>query len=239
MKPGRWFGPGFAAILIAAWAGLLAFDLAGSAPLIRDWPWVMARVLGQCWLDVGLFIVAHDAMHGTLLPGHAAVNDRVGRLCLLLYAGFPYGRFRAAHFRHHLYAGTDSDPDFHAPAPTRFLPWLGAFFGHYFGFREFAGLLVVSLILMRLGVVMPRLLIFWALPAVLSAVQLFTFGTFLPHRHDGSEFPDPHRARSQNFPPWLSLITCFHFGYHHEHHRRPDVPWWGLPALWRGGKPQD
>ncbi|MFA9473554.1 MAG: fatty acid desaturase [Filomicrobium sp.] len=27
----------------------------------------------------------------------------------------------------------------------------------------------------------------------------------------------------------MSLLTCFHFGYHHEHHLQPDVPWWRLP----------
>jgi beta-carotene ketolase (CrtW type) len=28
----------------------------------------------------------------------------------------------------------------------------------------------------------------------------------------------------------VSLLTCFHFGYHHEHHDTPWVPWWKLPA---------
>ncbi|HYD98464.1 MAG TPA: fatty acid desaturase, partial [Alphaproteobacteria bacterium] len=29
----------------------------------------------------------------------------------------------------------------------------------------------------------------------------------------------------------VSLLTCYHFGHHHEHHLRPDVPWWRLPSL--------
>ena len=33
-----------------------------------------------------------------------------------------------------------------------------------------------------------------------------------------TDYPDAHRARSNDMPTWLSLITCFHFGYHHEHH---------------------
>jgi len=42
---------------------------------------------------------------------------------------------------------------------------------------------------------------------------------------------DPHHALSSNFPPWLSLLTCYHFGYHREHHEAPGVPWWRLPEL--------
>ena len=36
--------------------------------------------------------------------------------------------------------------------------------------------------------------------------------------HGASNYPDEHRSRSNNMPTWLSLITCYHFGYHHEHH---------------------
>ncbi|WP_208766779.1 fatty acid desaturase [Nostoc flagelliforme] len=25
-------------------------------------------------------------------------------------------------------------------------------------------------------------------------------------------------------------MSCYHFGYHQEHHEYPDVPWWKLPA---------
>lgn len=236
MKPGTWLGIGFGAALLVIWGSLLAFDLVGHGAGLGSWPGVLARVLLQCWLNVGLFILAHDAMHGTLVPDHPAANDWAGRVCLFLYAGFSYHRLRAAHFRHHRFSGTETDPDFHAPDPTRFLPWLFAFLRRYFRFREFIGLVLASFGLLWLGVALPRLLIFWALPAILSAVQLFTFGTFLPHRHDDQEFPDHHRTRSQGYPPLLSLITCFHFGYHHEHHCRPDVPWWGLPALRRAGR---
>ena len=30
-----------------------------------------------------------------------------------------------------------------------------------------------------------------------------------------------------------SLVTCYHFGYHHEHHLYPAVPSWRLPAARR------
>jgi beta-carotene ketolase (CrtW type) len=83
------------------------------------------------------------------------------------------------------------------------------------------------------GVPFPNLLLFWAAPALLAAVQLFYFGTYRPHRHDTAPFTDRHRTRSDGFPSWLSLLTCFHFGYHHEHHIAPQVPWWNLPRFRR------
>ena len=69
-------------------------------------------------------------------------------------------------------------------------------------------------------------MVFWALPALLSALQLFYFGTYQPHRSDAAPFEDNHRARTVERPVWLSFLTCYHFGYHLEHHRYPWVPWW-------------
>ena len=77
-------------------------------------------------------------------------------------------------------------------------------------------------------------MLFWAAPAVLSAVQLFYFGTYLPHRREAQDFADQHRTRTNEFPAIISLLTCFHFGYHHEHHSHPSAPWWRLPDIHRG-----
>ena len=66
----------------------------------------------QTWLSVGLFIVAHDCMHGSLAPFRPGVNRWVGRLCLFLYAGFSFDRLIGNHFAHHRHAGTADDPDF-------------------------------------------------------------------------------------------------------------------------------
>ena len=74
----------------------------------------------------------------------------------------------------------------------------------------------------------------WMLPAVLSAVQLFIFGNYLPHCGDAVD--KPHRANSNAWPELVSLVTCFHFGgYHEEHHRFPDTPWYDLPR--HGARP--
>jgi beta-carotene ketolase (CrtW type) len=37
----------------------------------------------------------------------------------------------------------------------------------------------------------------------------------MPHKPElRPEFTDRHRARSNDYAWWLSLLTCFHFGYH-------------------------
>ena len=37
--------------------------------------WVVPSILVMTWLYVGLFITAHDAMHGSLSPRHPRLND--------------------------------------------------------------------------------------------------------------------------------------------------------------------
>ena len=183
-----------------------------------------------CWLNVGMFIVAHDAMHGSLAPGRPKINRNVGRTSLLLYAGFFYDRLLPEHMAHHREPGTAGDPDFSVDHPKHFWPWYLQFFRHYFGWQQLLFLSGVVIAYLAIGASYTNILLFWAVPAVLSSLQLFYFGTYLPHRHDERPFDDHHNARS-NACGWLtSLLSCFHFGYHHEHHRAPHVPWWRLPA---------
>jgi beta-carotene/zeaxanthin 4-ketolase len=225
-------GVGLAATLIAMWLALhiySVFFVTISAANALLWVPVIAL---QCWLYVGLFIVAHDCMHGSLAPFRPRLNRAIGRLCLGLYAGFSYDALNRAHHQHHRHAGTADDPDFDERPPHGFVAWFLAFFREYFGWREFLSIAAVFWIyLLVLGAHPANLILFWALPSLLSAVQLFTFGTYLPHKPGALPFADRHNARSNEFPVWLSLLTCFHFGYHHEHHEVPDAPWWRLPAV--------
>lgn len=189
-------------------------------------------VLAICWLNVGLFIVAHDCMHGSLAPGRPRLNRWIGRATLALYAGFSFDRLLPKHFEHHRSAGTAADPDFSLEHSRRFWPWYFAFLRQYFGLRELLTLTaLVGIYVLLLGASYPNLLLFWALPAILSSLQLFLFGTFLPHRAEEHPFADRHNARSNDFGWLASLLTCFHFGYHHEHHRSPQTPWWRLPSI--------
>ena len=224
-------GLALASLIVGAWLVLhlaAVFFLPMEGATLLAAPLLVALI---CWLNVGLFIVAHDAMHGSLAPGRPGVNLLWGRLTLLLYAGFWMDRLRPKHFDHHKHVGTDLDPDFSEGRPDRFWPWYLQFFRTYFGWREFAVLFAVTwTYILLLGAPVANVLLFWALPAILSSLQLFTFGTYLPHRHEEDEFADHHRARSNDFGWLASLLTCFHFGYHREHHMSPGTPWWALPA---------
>jgi len=225
------------ALAAAIFGGWLAIHLWAMFAFRLTWaslPFALAVAALQCWLSVGLFIVSHDAMHGSLAPGRPRLNARVGAALLFLYAGFGWRRMRDAHFAHHRAPGSRDDPDFDADHPRHFWLWYTGFLRRYFGWRS--GLyvsLVVAAYWLVLDVPMVKIVLLYGLPAIGSSLQLFYFGTFRPHRHDGSQFADRHNARSEGFGPWLSLASCFHFGYHHEHHLAPHVPWWGLPAARR------
>jgi beta-carotene ketolase (CrtW type) len=198
-------------------------------------PWAAVPVLMAiiCWLNVGLFIIAHDAMHGSLAPGRPRLNRAFGRAALLLYAGFWFDTLLPKHMAHHQHPGSDRDPDFSSNHPARFWPWYMEFFRRYFGLRQLLLLSMIVAVYLWLGASYPNLLLFWAVPAILSSLQLFYFGTYLPHRHDEQPFADHHNARTNQFSWLMSLLSCFHFGYHHEHHLAPHVPWWRLPFVHR------
>jgi beta-carotene ketolase (CrtW type) len=144
--------------LIAGWLSLHAYSM-----FVHRWtplgialaPFLIAL---QCWLNVGLFIVAHDCMHGSLAPFRPRLNRAIGRTCLALYAGFSYDRMIGKHFAHHRHSGTAEDPDFHADGPRDFWPWFIAFFRRYFGLRELVtlwALIALYVVVLRVDPVMP------------------------------------------------------------------------------------
>lgn len=191
----------------------------------------VALILLRTFLCTGIFITAHDAMHGLAAPGHPRLNDALGALCTRSYAGFSFGELRAAHHRHHDTPARDGDPDWHDGTHPGFWRWLLAFGGRYMRWSQIVIIAIAHNIGVRLlGVPEPQMWVFVWLPAVLSALQLFTFGTWMPHREPVGGHTNPHAARSSGFPPWLSFVTCYHFGYHLTHHAFPWIPWWRLPT---------
>jgi beta-carotene/zeaxanthin 4-ketolase len=207
---------------------------------IYNWPLALALAAVQCWLSVGVFIICHDAMHGSLIPGKHRLNGAIGAVLLALYAGFAWAQLRDAHFAHHKLAGHPGDPDFDEHHPDDFWRWYGTFFRRYFGWRSILFVhTVVGIYWLALDVPMAQIVLLYGLPALGSSLQLFYFGTFRPHRHlrgeDAQAFADRHNTRSEEFGTLASLASCFHFGYHLEHHRRPDVPCWALPQARRAG----
>lgn len=229
-------GLAIAAAIVVAW---LAIHVAGI--FFWQWRWAsaplaVAMIVVQAWLSTGLFIVAHDAMHGALAPGWPRLNRLAGSVCLGLYATLSYRALLPKHGAHHRHAGSADDPDFHAGEPRRLLPWFGRFFRGYYSHGQILRITAVALVYtLLLGARLENIAAFWAVPALVALAQLFVFGTYLPHRHGDEPFADHHQARSLTASPLVSLLTCFHFGgYHHEHHLTPGVPWWRLPTVRQG-----
>jgi beta-carotene ketolase (CrtW type) len=225
--------------IAGSWLAIHAYGMFVFELTWRTWPLALVMAGVQCWLSVGVFIVCHDAMHGTLVPGRPRVNSAIGAVLLALYAGFAWKQLRDAHFAHHKLAGHAGDPDFDEHNPGNFWRWYATFFRRYFGWRSILFVhTVVGIYWLVLDIPMAQIVMLYGLPALGSSLQLFYFGTFRPHRHEAEDrpgFSDRHNTRSEDFGTLASLASCFHFGYHLEHHRRPDVPWWALPAARRAG----
>jgi len=233
-------GLGLALLIAGSWLGIHAYGMFVFELTWTNWPFALALAAVQCWLSVGVFIVCHDAMHGSLVPGKPKLNGAIGTVLLALYAGFAWRQLRDAHFAHHKLAGHAGDPDFDEHHPGDFRRWYATFFRRYFGWRSILFVhTVVGIYWLVLDIPMVQIVMLYGLPALASSLQLFYFGTFRPHRHmpgeDAAAFADRHNTRSEGFGTIASLATCFHFGYHLEHHRRPDVPWWALPGARRAG----
>jgi beta-carotene ketolase (CrtW type) len=237
------WGLGFAVALIAAWIAslvlllFLPLEVAGPGGGLGLVAAVLAAVALRAFLQTGLFIVAHDAMHGSLLPGAPRWNDRIGRLALALYAALPWEVCRRHHRAHHRSPASAADPDHHDGRHPGAVAWYGRFMASYLRPTQMATLLggwLLCLVPLAPHTSHPlaRLLLFWTLPLLISSLQLFLIGTYLPHRASGSRSGDRHRAASLTWPIPLSLLACFHFGYHWEHHEHPEIPWYRLPQ-WR------
>ncbi len=229
--------------LILGWGCSLALSL-GTNTAQRPLGLLVALILLRTLLQTGLFIVAHDAMHGLLCPKQARWNDAIGALALMLYAALPYGACRRQHHRHHSQPASAQDPDFPHDQRNRPLRWYGQFLSRYLCPRQMLllvgvwGLLVVvtmSGAKVSAELATSRVLLWATLPLLLSSLQLFLFGTYLPHRVQCHPQRCAHPI-SLNLPPWLSLLACFHFGYHREHHDNPGLSWYELPTVRTGGQ---
>jgi len=186
------------------------------------------------FLYTGLFITAHDAMHGVVVPGNRRLNDLIGSFCSIAYALFSFERLKTEHWKHHREPASAHDPDYHDGTHKGFFRWYLRFLGRYITWKQLLGMAIAFNVLKYgFGVSDFNLLALWVLPNILSTLQLFLFGTYLPHREPDSGYDDSHRARSSEYSEFISFLTCYHFGYHHEHHQFPSVPWWHLPSVRR------
>lgn len=208
--------------ILVLWAVTLGYAL--THPI--DWasPWTYVLFLLLTHLYTGLFITAHDAMHG-LISANPRTNIAIGTVCALLFAYNWYPTLLANHKLHHRHAATGPDPDWH---PGGFWVWYYSFARHYITLWQIVAM-AITYNLAKLWLPSENLIFYWMAPAVLSTIQLFYFGTYQPHRGEHAA-ADPHKAHSQPPHHFWAFLSCYFFGYHYEHHAMPWLPWYRLPA---------
>jgi len=228
-----WISVGIAVAIISCWlfslVKLLTIDLAAT-PLIL----ILMAVALRAFLHTGIFIIIHEAIHGVIVADRRW-NDRIGYIASTLYAFLPYRAMSENHHLHHLNPATEEDPDFYSANPDRYFRWYFSFMREYQSGKQFWilfwGMTVIFWSLIYFQISAANLFLFLVIPIIISSLQLFTFGIFIPHKEHQQRSGDRHQARSINYPVWLSFLACYHFGYHWEHHQHPYLPWYKLPLV--------
>lgn len=207
-------------IVIGLWALCLTYLL--NIELSQAHPIIYLLIFVQMHLYTGLFITAHDAMHGTV-SSSKSVNFFIGQICTALYAAFSFNKLLKKHHEHHRHVHSDLDPDYHKGS---FISWYIKFMKEYLTIWQII-IMAIAFNVLKIWVSELNLLIFWVLPSLLSTLQLFYFGTWLPHH---GEHDNLHHSRTQKKNHPLAFLSCYFFGYHFEHHDAPGTPWW---LLWK------
>ncbi|WP_353292603.1 fatty acid desaturase [Synechococcus sp. M16CYN] len=203
---------------------------------IHQWTvaWILTFIILRSFLHTGLFILAHDAMHYSLAPLNKELNNQIGKICLFLYAGLSFESCSQKHSLHHQFPESPLDPDFHLSVSSMPFNWYFKFLMNYLGYKQL--FILVSAWFFMLQIInscsIKNIIFFCILPLIISSFQLFTVGTWLPHKQTGTNskkrFPS-----SLSLHPIISFAACYHFGYHLEHHLSPNTPWFKLPDLHR------
>ncbi|SKB62243.1 fatty acid desaturase [Daejeonella lutea] len=212
--------------IIGAWLVSIIFLM--DMQLSFSNPMIYLMILVQMHLYTGLFITAHDAMHGTV-SSNKLLNNVIGQLCTILYACFPFKKLYIKHHEHHAHVHTDNDPDYHQGS---FIVWYFNFIREYISWWQIV-LMAIIFNILKLWVAESNLLLFWVLPSLLSTLQLFYFGTWVPHH---GEHDNEYQSRSQGKNHIVAFLSCYFFGYHYEHHDSPGTPWWRLWKLKEANK---
>jgi beta-carotene/zeaxanthin 4-ketolase len=222
-----------AIIIVSVWVISLSLLLNLDISKLQFWM-LLPSITWQTFLYTGLFITSHDAMHGVVFPQNSKINHLIGTLTLSLYGLLPYKELLKKHWLHHQNPATQIDPDFHNGKHKNFFAWYFHFMKGYWSWVQIIALTLIYQFANRiLHISHANLISFWVLPSLLSSLQLFYFGTFLPHSEPSEGYIQPHCAQTVSRPIWWSFITCYHFGYHEEHHEYPHISWWQLPEIYK------
>ena len=192
--------------VLGAWGGHLLWLLWGAHGLTPGSPVTWLHIALQAWLSTGLFITGHDAMHGTVSRVRW-VNEAVGTLACFLFAGLSYRRLVVNHRAHHTDPTGPDDPDFSTHSQS-FGPWFFTFMKRYTTWPQILVMALKFNLLMFLGVGQTRIWGFWVLPSVLGTLQLFYFGTYLPHRRPDTPdmAPAPRALPAAQSPVGPALV---------------------------------
>jgi beta-carotene ketolase (CrtW type) len=216
------------ASVVASWATLLH----EAVFVVKDITSIEGIALVPCitFLYTGLFITGHDAMHGNI-TNNRFINDGIGHVCTNLYAGLDFGKMRQKHMLHHVHTGiVREDPDFHK-GDSAFYKWFLSFMAEYTDMSQALKLTFFIEALRNSGAPNLNIYVYIAACGILSALQLFYFGTYIPHRppkdHD-EEVMNWEKSKSSSKGKLESFLTCYHFDCHYEHHAFPHIPWFDL-----------
>lgn len=238
---GLWIAVGIMSLWLGTLGLALFIPINHLSPLL-----ILVIIFLRMFLHTGLFITAHDSMHGSIIPKNHRLNGLIGQVAVGLYACLPYRHCALNHQKHHHAPGQVADPDFHDGINTEPIYWYFKFISEYVSFRQLIIFIVVNLgagLILHFGlqVAWLNLLLFWGLPFVFSSIQLFYFGTYLPHREQPKSYLNASSQVSQNrinyglnnlYFPLGSFLSCYHFGaFHSQHHQFPEIPWYRLPNI--------
>lgn len=176
------------------------------------------------YLYTGLFITAHESWHGNI-SRHRALNRFIGILACTLFAYNSYYKIQTGHHKHHAEPASDDDPEF--SKTRKFFPWLFSFTFHYLTVWQFLLMSVTTTVMLKYFPT-GNIIMYYLAPTFISTLQLFYFGTYLPHR---GEYTNKHQSGTQKKNHLWAFITCYFFGYHYEHHYSPKTPWYQLYKL--------
>jgi beta-carotene ketolase (CrtW type) len=216
-----------ALVIILLWLAHLVYVLLFAEVSFTS-PMMWVHIAIQTYLYTGLFITAHDAMHG-LVSRNNLINDGIGHISTRLFAALSYSLLLEKHKLHHRFPGEEADPDY-CVYSQNFWRWWFSFLKNYVKIWQIVILAIVFNVL-QIWVNQLNLVFFWILPSVLATFQLFYFGTYRPHHLPHTDSMLPHNARTQKGPHWWAMLSCYFFGYHFEHHESPHTPWWKLYQL--------
>ena len=210
--------------IIVIWLGHLLYCLFYVETDLLS-PFFYVHILIQTYFYTGLFITAHDSMHGSVSKNRK-LNNFIGTLATTLYAFLSYRVLQKEHYKHHRFPATSDDPDFSIRSNNFFVWWFD-FMKNYVTWWQIVFMGIAFNILL-VWFSEATLLSFWVIPAILSTLQLFFFGTYLPHRGPFSNEMEPHKARTLKKNHLWAMLSCYFFGYHWEHHESPTTPWWQM-----------